>query len=245
MSKQKASDSNLTSSEVLKLTGMSKKELQALDELGILQPEAQKRQGIHLYDEQALKLIQRFTFYDKLGLPMEAIRELINSPSVQEDGTILETQMMLLIMKVDTLKSNMATIEAAQALARAGKPIPWAILTHMHAEVPGRDMEFWDMTPEEDSYEEDLLNGEQFLEHFQTWKRLLITSAIYQHAGVQPEEQLAKALALDWMYWRREVKSKSPSLFRQLAALEKTEPWLNRPPFVKVLAWRDQLEAGL
>jgi len=48
--------------EILKQTGLSKRELQALDQLGLFDRQAQTSNGIRRYNLQSLMLIEQFEF---------------------------------------------------------------------------------------------------------------------------------------------------------------------------------------
>ena len=136
------SERELTSGEVLKLTGLSKKELQALDELGILQPEAQKKQGIRLYDDQTLMRIEQYAFYEALQVPLEVTREILADAGLQRPDALLDSQLMLLYTELDELNTRVVCIEAAHALDRAGKIVPWGALTRLQHKLPGEDLNF-------------------------------------------------------------------------------------------------------
>lgn len=230
------------SGEVLKLTGLSKKELQALDELGILHPEAQKVQGIRLYDDQTLMRIEQFSFYEERQIPLEVTREILANPGLQRADAVLDAQWMQLYIELDALNVHIACTEACQALNRAGKCVPWGVLTRMQHKLPGRDLNFWDeFQPDSRGQNSTFGDFDHTWSLYQTWKRVLISAAVYDQAGVMPAEPLAKSLGLARLNWQREVESCDHALAESFEALEASETWLRQAPFENVFDWLKQV----
>lgn len=236
----------LTSGEVLKATGLSKKELQALDELGILQPQPQLRKGIRHYDQQTLMRIAQFSFYEAMQVPLEVTREILAASGLQRADAVLDAQWMLLYTRLDELNTRIAIVEAAQELERIGKTVPWGALTRMEHELPGADLNFWEhFQPETVSGQSAYYSFDDIWQLYQTWKRLLISAALDAQSGVLPEELLAKSLGLAWLNWRREVESMGLDLKEVFDKLETSETWLRQPPFANVFDWLAKVEQGL
>jgi DNA-binding transcriptional MerR regulator len=239
-------DQPLTSGEVLKLTGLSKKELQALDEMGILQPEARMRQGIRLFDDQTLMRIEEFIFYDALDLPLELTREIMANSSLQRTADVLDAQLIYIYTKLDTLNLRLASIEAAKEIFQTGKSVPWGVLTYMQRKRPGSDLIIWDHVHTSDVNPNTRIQSfTQIWTVFQAWKRLMVMACLFEKAGIQPAEPLAKSLGLERLNWQREVKSTSSDMKDAYEHLETTEPWLQKPPFERVLDWLYKVEIGL
>ena len=80
MAEAKKTDEPLLSGEVLKLTGLSKKELQVFDELELLHSDAHSRGQVRLYDQSTLRRIEQLTFYEAQQIPLEVTREILANP---------------------------------------------------------------------------------------------------------------------------------------------------------------------
>ncbi|MGB4594630.1 MAG: hypothetical protein WBI14_01825 [Anaerolineaceae bacterium] len=223
---------------MLKQTGLSKKELQALDELGILQADSQKARGIRLYNEQTLMRIAQFAFYEALVVPLEVTREILANSGLQRPDAVLDAQLMLLYTKQDLLNTRLVCVEACQALDRVGKPVPWGTLTRLQHKLPGRDLNFWDhFQPDSTGEQRAFRSFDQLWSLYQTWKHVLISAAIFQQAGVLPDEPLARSVGLERLNWQREVESGGSDVEEIFNRLETTELWLQKPPFGKVFDW--------
>lgn len=246
MAKNAQPDRELTTGEVLKQTGLSKKELQALDELGILQPDSQKARGIRVYDELTLMRVAQFAFYEALEVPLEVTREILSNSGLQRADAVLDAQWMLLYTHLDALTTRVACVEASQALDRVGKPVPWGVLTRLQHKLPGADLNFWDQfQPDSPGEQRAFRSFDQLWSLYQTWKRVLISAVIYQQAGVLPDEPLARSLSLERLNWQREVESCGSDIDEVFKRLETTELWLQKPPFEKVFDWLAEVGEAL
>ena len=233
--------------EILKQTGLSKKELQALDQLGLFNRQAQTSNGIRRYNLQSLMLIEQFEFYTEHDLPMEAVREFLSDPGLQDQSAALDAQAMLLYTRLDALQTQMMAVQAAQELRQAGKDAPWGALTRLlRKDLAGR-LNFW-----EEFQSESLTDGlnhynsfENTWDLYQQWKGLLIRGAFFRSIGVLPEEQAGKRLGLDYLNWKRKLAAEEPELATTFTRMEESQSWLKDDLFKGVTAYLDQLENAL
>jgi DNA-binding transcriptional MerR regulator len=233
--------------EILKQTGLSKRELQALDQLGLFDRQSQTSQGIRHYNLQSLMLIEQFEFYTGHGLPMEAVREFLVDPGLQDQSAALDAQSMLLYTRQDALQTQLAAVQAAQELRQAGKDAPWGALTRLLRKDLAGKLNFW-----EEFQAESLTDGlshyasfENLWALYQEWKALLIRAAFFRCQGVLPEDQLGRRLGLDYLNWKRRLAAEEPGLATTFTRLEESQAWLKDELFQAVTVYLEQLESGL
>lgn len=82
--------------EVCKLSGVSRRTLQYYDEIGLLPPSAVKESGYRQYDDESLQRLWFILFYKELGLSLEDIRLLLDSPKEMEKALMLQHKQTLL-----------------------------------------------------------------------------------------------------------------------------------------------------
>lgn len=233
--------------EILKQTGLSKRELQALDQLGLFDRQAQTSQGIRHYNLLSMMLIEQFEFYTQHGFPMESVREFLANPGLQEQAAALDAQSMLLYSRQDAVQTQLAAVQAAQELYQAGKDAPWGALTRLLRKDLAGKLNFW-----EEFQAESLSDGlshyasfENLWALYQAWKELLIRGAFFRSMGVLPEEQAGKRLGLDYLNWKRKLMAEEPELAETFTRLEKNQGWLQDDLFKGVTAYLELLERGL
>lgn len=233
--------------EILKQTGLSKKELQAMDQLGIFDRRAQTRHGIRHYDLRSMMLIEQFEFYTGQGLALELVRELLADPGLQDEKAALDAQSMLLYTRLDALQTQMAALEAARELLQAGKNAPWGALTRLLRKDLAGKLNFWEQFQSE-SVNEGLnlyTDFEGVWRLYQEWKALLIRGAFFRKADVLPEDPAGKRLGLDHLNWQRRLEAEAPSLRATFTGLEENENWMKDELFKGIPGYLTSLEALL
>lgn len=85
-----------TVGEVAELTHVSVRTLHHYDEIGLLRPSGRTPAGYRLYATDDLQRLQQILLYKELGLPLDAIRRMLDEPSVDR-RTELEAQRALLV----------------------------------------------------------------------------------------------------------------------------------------------------
>jgi DNA-binding transcriptional MerR regulator len=233
--------------EILKQTGLSKRELQALDQLGLFDRQAQTSKGIRRYDLQSMMLIEQFEFYTSHEFPIEAVREFLADPGLQEQSAALDAQSMLLYTKLDALQTQMTAMQAAQELHQGGKDAPWGALTRLLRKDLAGKLNFWGEFQSESLTDglNHYANFETIWDLYQQWKALLIRGAFFRCTGVLPQGQLGKRLGLDYLNWKRAVAAEEAGLAATFTRLQETQSWLKDVLFKDVLAYLEQMEACL
>ncbi|OPA79271.1 MerR family transcriptional regulator [Paenibacillus selenitireducens] len=82
--------------EVADLVGISVRTLHHYDEIGLLTPEETTEAGYRLYSDQNLETLQQILFFRELGFPLKKIKEILSSPTFdQEEAFRLHRKMLL------------------------------------------------------------------------------------------------------------------------------------------------------
>jgi DNA-binding transcriptional MerR regulator len=82
--------------EVSKLSGVSRRTLQYYDEIGLLPPSAVKKSGYRQYDDESLRRLWSILFYKELGISLDDIQLLLESPKEMEKELIRQHRQVLL-----------------------------------------------------------------------------------------------------------------------------------------------------
>ena len=96
--------------EVSKLTGISIRTLHHYDAIGLLTPDDLTEAGYRLYSDENLSALQQILFFRELGFPLKKIKELLDSPSFDQQEAF-ELQRKMLIEKRSQLDGMIETIE--------------------------------------------------------------------------------------------------------------------------------------
>lgn len=99
-----------------KLAGVSTRTLRYYDEIGILKPARINSSGYRIYGQMEVDRLQQILFYKELGVSLECISEIINSPSF--DGTsALRVHREKLLAKREQINALIANVERTIAMA--------------------------------------------------------------------------------------------------------------------------------
>jgi len=101
---------SLTVSEVSKLARISVRTLHHYDEIGLLSPSQRTDAGYRLYSAKDLDLLQQVLFFRELGFSLDAIRDIVSSPSFDR-AEALEVQHELLTEKLKRTEAMIAAVE--------------------------------------------------------------------------------------------------------------------------------------
>jgi DNA-binding transcriptional MerR regulator len=82
--------------EVCKLSGVSRRTLRYYDEIGLLPPSAVKESGYRQYDDESLLRLWHILFYKELGLSLDDIRSILDSPKEIEKALLQKHKQILL-----------------------------------------------------------------------------------------------------------------------------------------------------
>ncbi|MEA4813126.1 MAG: hypothetical protein VB108_11250 [Anaerolineaceae bacterium] len=245
--KKSEKEAPLTMGEILKQTGLTKKELLAMHGLGLLGGMGQSGQGIRLYNTASLMAIEQILFYGGHDLPLENVREFLAMPGMQEPAVALDAQLMILYTDMDALHTQMAALEAAQKLAQAGKQAPWSALARVLRKELGTRLNFWQEFQSEAATDglDRFENFDQQWSLYQDWKEMLIRAAIFRAADLETQSLLCKRLGLDWLNWKRRVLAEAPQFEAVFSYLQDTQSWLKDALFVKIADFLNELEKTL
>lgn len=245
--KAKSEKQDLMLGEILKQTGLSKRELQALDQLGLFDRQSQTSNGIRRYDLQSIMLIEQFEFYTAHDLPMEAVREFLADPGMQDQTAALDAQAMLLYTRLDALQTQMDAVQVAQELRLAGKDAPWGALTRLLRKDLAGKLNFWEEFQSESLTEglSHYSNFEDTWNLYQEWKGLLIRAALFRVMDVSAEELLGKRLGLDYLNWKRAIAAQGEGLAETFKRMQETQAWMKDGLFKDIGEYLAQMEAGL
>ncbi|GLC82717.1 MerR family transcriptional regulator [Lacrimispora brassicae] len=82
--------------EVSKLSGVSRRTLQYYDEIGLLPPSAVKESGYRQYDDESLRRLWSILFYKELGISLDEIRLLLETPKEMKKELMRQHKQILL-----------------------------------------------------------------------------------------------------------------------------------------------------
>ncbi|HOQ75312.1 MAG TPA: MerR family transcriptional regulator [Thermoclostridium sp.] len=100
-----------------RMAGVSTRTLRYYDEIGLLRPARINSSGYRIYGPKEVDRLQQILFYRELGMSLEAIREVISSPSFDRVQALREHREKLLEKRaqLDLLLINVEkTIEACE-----------------------------------------------------------------------------------------------------------------------------------
>lgn len=90
------------------LAGVSTRTLRYYDEIGVLKPARINSSGYRIYGEKEVDRLQQIMFYRELGVDLDSIKEILYSPSFDENAALKEHREKLLEKRnqLDTLIAN-------------------------------------------------------------------------------------------------------------------------------------------
>jgi len=96
--------------EVTKLSGVSRRTLRYYDEIGLLPPSVVKESGYRQYDDESLLRLWHILFYKELGLSLDDIRSLLDSPE-ETEKVLLQKHKQILLEKQSQLHKMTLSID--------------------------------------------------------------------------------------------------------------------------------------
>ncbi|MBB6451160.1 DNA-binding transcriptional MerR regulator [Geomicrobium halophilum] len=96
--------------EVADLVGISVRTLHHYDDIGLLTPEKTTEAGYRLYSSENLETLQQILFFRALDFPLKQIRDIVQSPSFDQEEALLMHRKMLLA-KRQNLDQMIKTID--------------------------------------------------------------------------------------------------------------------------------------
>lgn len=91
-----------------RMAGISTRTLRYYDEIGILKPARVNSSGYRIYGQSEVDRLQQILFYRELGVSLESIRDIINSPAFDGAKALKEHRGKLLVRReqLDVLIAN-------------------------------------------------------------------------------------------------------------------------------------------
>ncbi|MCC6625207.1 MAG: MerR family transcriptional regulator [Deltaproteobacteria bacterium] len=99
-----------TVGEVAELSGVSVRALHHYDQLGLVRPSGRSAAGYRLYAQADLERLQDVLFHRALGLPLDAIRRLLDDPGADRVA-LLRRQRQALVARIDGLAGTLALLD--------------------------------------------------------------------------------------------------------------------------------------
>ncbi|KYH28206.1 MULTISPECIES: MerR family transcriptional regulator [Clostridium] len=104
-----------TVQKLAKLAGVSPRTLRYYDEIGILKPARINSSGYRIYGQSEVDKLQQILFYRELGVALDKIKEILNSPSFDSIKALREHREKLL-KKREQIDLLIANVEKTIAL---------------------------------------------------------------------------------------------------------------------------------
>jgi DNA-binding transcriptional MerR regulator len=117
-------------SEFARKAGTTVRTLHHYDRLGLLRPGGRSRAGYRLYGERELARLQQIVTLKFIGLPLKAIKRLLERSDLDLAET-LRLQRLLLTEKQRQLEAAIQAVAAAERSASAGCEPDWAALRNI------------------------------------------------------------------------------------------------------------------
>ena len=122
-----------TVKEVSELTGISIRALRYYDEIGLLVPTDRTDSGYRLYDDHALEKLKAILFLKELDIPLETIKEAVNSENY-DYKEILKNHRENLVRKINRLQG---LLDVADGMSLENDPISFESFHEEDAEKVG------------------------------------------------------------------------------------------------------------
>ena len=118
--------SQYTTGEIAKLCGVTVRTVQYYDKRGVLVPSALSEGGRRLYSGDDLRRMKVICFLRELGLPLDAIGQLL---AEKDPGSVIEIlidqQAETLRGELDERREQLEKLEALKRELRAPRSVPW------------------------------------------------------------------------------------------------------------------------
>lgn len=120
-----------TVKEVSQLTGLSVRTLHYYDEIGLLPPTMVGENGYRFYDAAALRRLQDILLFRELAFPLKTIKQLLDSPSYDQQEALAAQIKMLELRKAHLEK----VIAYARTLQKGGETMTFDIYSQSQLEA--------------------------------------------------------------------------------------------------------------
>ncbi|MDI5916622.1 MerR family transcriptional regulator [Streptococcus equi] len=157
-----------TVKDVSQLTGLSVRTLHYYDEIGLLPPTMVGENGYRFYDAAALRRLQDILLFRELAFPLKTIKQLLDSPSYDQQEALAAQIKMLELRKAHLEK----VIAYARTLQKGGETMTFDIYSQSQLEAFQLEVkERWGQTEAYSTYEgkTNQLNSEQLIKALQDY----------------------------------------------------------------------------
>ncbi|HEL0600798.1 TPA: MerR family transcriptional regulator [Streptococcus equi subsp. zooepidemicus] len=120
-----------TVKDVSQLTGLSVRTLHYYDEIGLLPPTMVGENGYRFYDAAALRRLQDILLFRELAFPLKTIKQLLDSPSYDQQAALAAQIKMLELHKAHLEK----VIAHARTLQKGGETMTFDIYSKSQLEA--------------------------------------------------------------------------------------------------------------
>ena len=99
--------------ELCDFLGVSRRAVQGYEKAGLVSPTGRNKYGYLLYDERATNRIARIRFYQKLGLTVREIRDVVDAP----DGIVKEVlERQIILLRESRSQTDVLIAEASRMI---------------------------------------------------------------------------------------------------------------------------------
>ncbi len=188
--------------EVAAETGLTSRTLRHYDAIGLLPATELNHAQVRYYDDQALLRLQTILVMRELGLPLDEIAQMLQSPQSEID--VLETHLNRLRTKVDQLSQMISSSETTISNLKKGKSIKMSEMFEGfdHTKYQDEVEQRWGKKAYADS---DKWWRSMSAEERESWKQrqnqLIADWREAAEAGIKPDSPEASALAARQEAW--------------------------------------------
>lgn len=104
------------------LSGVSARTLRYYDEIGLLRPQRLTASGYRIYGASQVDRLQQILFYREMGLPLEAIRRILDDPQFDSIQALKEHRLALLTEQ-NRIARLLDTVEKTIVYRQGGNPM--------------------------------------------------------------------------------------------------------------------------
>ncbi|MCR4669906.1 MAG: MerR family transcriptional regulator, partial [Saccharofermentans sp.] len=116
-------DEKMTSGEIAKKAGVSRKAIRLYDEKGLLKPTDYSEGNYRLYDKEALVILEKIVALKQIGFSLEEIRDNLTAGDAKDIEEAL--RMQLAVMEEKRYRIEMVIDAINRTLARNEKDLDW------------------------------------------------------------------------------------------------------------------------
>jgi DNA-binding transcriptional MerR regulator len=190
-------------SEFARKAGTTVRTLHHYDRLGLLRPGGRSGAGYRFYGERELARLQQIVTLKFIGLPLKAIKRLLDRSDLDLAET-LRLQRLLLTEKRRQLEAALQAIAAAERSASNGSEPDWAALRHIIEVMEMQpDMEWTKKYYDEEAQRKVSERAKTWTPELQAkvsqdWQELVGDVEAAMAAGEEPAGAKVQALARRW-----------------------------------------------